>query len=469
MVSVPGEGSSFTLYLPRSHKATAQDATQEGFGRVRAVGAGGSTGPLAIANPFPSIEYNEVFEISDDRGNIEPGERVVLIIEDDALFAQVLLDLAHEKAFKGIVAARGDVALTLARKYKPDAITLDIKLPDQEGWTVLDRLKHDPQTSHIPVHVITAYEQERQPRAFGAFMHLQKPVSREQLAQAFDQIAAFAERNVRRLLVVEDDDVQRMSVVELIGGGDVETTAVATATAALEALQTEQFDCMVLDLRLPDMSGFELIDKIQRELGKFDLPIIVYTGKDLSEREETQLRQVADAIVVKEANSPERLLAETAMFLHRIEADLPESKRRMIAQVMRQDPVLTGKKVLIVDDDVRNIFALSSTLESYQMDVLYAEDGREGIKLLQQTPDIDVVLMDIMMPEMDGYETMQAIRKLDRFASLPIIALTAKAMKADRDKCIEAGASDYISKPLDIDQLLSLLRVWLYGRKEARA
>jgi HAMP domain-containing protein/CheY-like chemotaxis protein/signal transduction histidine kinase len=469
VVSVPGEGSSFTLYLPRSHKASVEPVTQEGYGRVRAVGASGSTGPLSTASPFPSIEYNEVFEISDDRGNIEPGERVVLIVEDDALFAQVLLDLAHEKAFKGIVAARGDVALTLARKYKPDAITLDIKLPDQEGWTVLDRLKHDPQTSHIPVHVMTAYEQERQPRAFGAFMHLQKPVSRDQLAQAFDQIAAFAARNVRRLLVVEDDDVQRMSVVELIGGGDVETTAVATATAALEALQAEQFDCMVLDLRLPDMSGFELIDKIQRELGNCDLPIIVYTGKDLSEKEEMQLRQVADAIVVKEANSPERLLAETAMFLHRIEADLPESKRRMIAQVMRQDPVLTGKKVLIVDDDVRNIFALSSTLESYQMDVLYAEDGREGIKLLQQTPDIDVVLMDIMMPEMDGYETMQAIRKLDNFATLPIIALTAKAMKADRDKCIEAGASDYISKPLDIDQLLSLLRVWLYGRKEARA
>jgi hypothetical protein len=243
---------------------------------------------------------------------------------------------------------------------------------------------------------------------------------------------------------------------------------VATATEALKVLQDQQFDCMVLDLRLPDMSGFELIDKIQKEL-QLDLPIIVYTGKDLTEREETQLRQVADAIVVKEANSPERLLAETALFLHRVEANIPEHKRRMIQQVMRKDSVLAGKRVLIVDDDVRNIFALSSALESYQMDVLHAEDGREGIKLLQENPDVDVVLMDIMMPEMDGYETMQAIRKLERFASLPIIALSAKAMKADRDKCIEAGASDYISKPLDIDQLLSLLRVWLYGRKEARA
>ena len=296
-----------------------------------------------------------------------------------------------------------------------------------------------------------------------------QPVSREQLADAFDQIAEFSQRDVKRLLVVEDDDAQRMSIIELIGGGDVETVGVATATEALEALGAEQFDCMVLDLRLPDISGFELIDKIQRELGQTELPIIVYTGKELTEKEESQLRQVADAIVVKEANSPERLLAETALFLHRVEANMPEPKRRMIQEVMRQDPVLAGKKVLIVDDDVRNIFALSSTLEGYQMEVFYAEDGREGVKLLQQIPDIDVVLMDIMMPELDGYETMQAIRKIDTLASLPIIALTAKAMKADRDKCIEAGASDYIAKPLDIDQLLSMLRVWLYGSKAARA
>ncbi|HKV38282.1 MAG TPA: response regulator, partial [Blastocatellia bacterium] len=254
-----------------------------------------------------------------------------------------------------------------------------------------------------------------------------------------------------------------------IGGSDVETVAVGTAAEALEALRVQEFDCMVLDLKLPDITGFDLIAKIQRDLGRYDLPIIVYTGKDLTEKEERQLRQVANAIVVKEANSPERLLAETALFLHRVEANLPEPKRRMIAQVMRKDPVLAHKKVLIVDDDVRNIFALSSTLESHDMEVLHAENGREGIKLLRETTDVDLVLMDIMMPEMDGYETMQAIRKIDSFASLPIIALTAKAMIADRDKCIEAGASDYISKPLDIDQLLSLLRVWLHRRKEAEA
>jgi len=469
VASVAGEGSTFTLYLPRVHKAAATTISQQTDTRTRSAAGGAPSGPLSLASPYPSVEYSEIFEIADDRGTVEPGERLVLIVEDDALFAQILLDLAHEKGFKGLVAGRGDVALTLARKYKPDAITLDIKLPDQEGWTVLDRLKHDSETSHIPVHVITAYEQQRQPRAFGAFMHLQKPVTREQLAEAFDQITAFAERDMKRLLVVEDDDTQRMSIVELIGGGDVETTDVATATEAIEALKNEEFDCMVLDLKLPDMSGFDLIDKIQKELDRNDLPIIVYTGKDLTEKEESQLRQVADAIVVKEANSPERLLAETALFLHRVEANMPEPKRRMIQQVMRQDPVLAAKKVLIVDDDVRNIFALSSTLESYQMEVLYAEDGRDGVKLLQQNPDVDVVLMDIMMPEMDGYETMQAIRKIEKFASLPIIALTAKAMKADREKCIEAGASDYISKPLDIDQLLSMLRVWLHGNKAARA
>ncbi len=467
VASVAGEGSTFTLYLPRANKVSAVVSSQQSSSRARSSAT--STAPLSPVSSFPMVEYNEVFEIADDRADVAVGDRLVLIVEDDALFAQILLDLAHEKGFKGLVAGRGDVALTLARKYKPDAITLDIKLPDQEGWTVLDRLKHDSETSHIPVHVITAYEQERQPRAFGAFMHLQKPVSREQLAEAFDQITAFAERDVKRLLVVEDDDTQRMSIVELIGGGDVETIAVATAEEAIEALKAEAFDCMVLDLKLPDMSGFELIDKIQTELDRSDLPIIVYTGKDLTEREENQLRQVADAIVVKEANSPERLLAETALFLHRVEARMPEPKRRMIQNVMRNDPVLAGKKVLIVDDDVRNIFALSSALESYQMEVLYAEDGREGVKLLQQNPGIDVVLMDIMMPEMDGYETMQAIRNIDAFASLPIIALTAKAMKADREKCIEAGASDYISKPLDIDQLLSMLRVWLYGRKAAQA
>jgi hypothetical protein len=305
-------------------------------------------------------------------------------------------------------------------------------------------------------------EQRQRALQQGAFTHLQKPVTSEVLGKAFDEIADFAARRVRKLLVVEDDDVQRMSVVELIGNGDVKTTAVATGEEALNLLKDERFDCMVLDLKLPDMSGFELIEKLQSDLGRHDLPIIIYTGKELTRKEELHLKKVADAIIVKEASSPERLLAETALFLHRVEADLPDSKRRMLAQVHRCDPVLTGRKVLVVDDDVRNIFALTSALEAHNMEVVHAENGYEGINLLKSEPGIEAVLMDIMMPEMDGYEAIAAIRQMEEFKQLPIIALTAKAMKADRDHCLEVGASDYISKPLDIDQLLSLLRVWLY-------
>jgi CheY-like chemotaxis protein/signal transduction histidine kinase/HAMP domain-containing protein len=469
--STPGEGSTFTLYLPRIFKAAPVSPAQGEDGESRSAGNGRHL-PAMQRTEISSTALGEVHEtelVKDDRTTIEPGERVVLIVEDDASFAQILLDLAHEKGFKGLVAMRGETALMLARKFKPDAITLDIKLPDRDGWTVLDRLKHDSQTSHIPVHIITGEEQRQRALKLGAFTHLQKPVSREDLVSAFDDITEFVKRRVKRLLVVEDDDVQRMSIVELIGNGDVVTTAVASGEEAITSLQNEQFDCMVLDLKLPDMTGFELIEKIQTDLGQQQLPIIIYTGKELTEKEETQLRKVTDAIIVKEASSPERLLAETALFLHRVEANLPEPKRRMLEQLHRRDPVLARKKVLIVDDDVRNIFALTSALESHNMAVTHAENGQDAIDLLRRSDGVDVVLMDIMMPGMDGYETMRAIRKINRFQGLPIIALTAKAMKADRDRCIEAGASDYISKPLDVDQLLSLLRVWLYRQEESRA
>jgi HAMP domain-containing protein/CheY-like chemotaxis protein/signal transduction histidine kinase len=475
VVSTPGQGSTFTLYLPRTYQTPAPfAATQHTRVETMRGGWGGMTnGALAAGGQAESMltlgEVSETGALRDDRDSIQPGERVLLIVEDDPGFAGILLDLAHEKGFRGLVAMRGDTALALARKFKPDAITLDIKLPDRDGWTVLDRLKHDAETSHIPVHIISGEEQRQRALKLGAFTHLQKPVSREKLASAFDNIAAFAQRGMRRLLIVEDDDTQRMSIVELIGNGDVQTTAVATGEEALAALQGERFDCMVLDLRLPDMTGFELIEKLQTDLGLNDLPIIVYTGKELTGKEETQLRKVADAIIVKEVSSPERLLAETALFLHRVEANLPEPKRRMLEQLHRSDPVLARKKVLIVDDDVRNIFALTSALENHNMDVLHAESGQEAIDILQKTQGIDVVLMDIMMPGMDGYETTRAIRGMNEFERLPIIALTAKAMKADREKCIEAGASDYISKPLDIDQLLSLLRVWLYRKEDGRA
>ncbi|MDQ2977266.1 MAG: response regulator, partial [Acidobacteriota bacterium] len=469
MISTPGEGSTFTFYLPRNYVpagATNAQATQSRQRDVKEIEAAWT--PVdSFDSEAMALLSNESAAILDDRNDIQSGDRVVLIVEDDISFAGILLDMAREKGFKGLVATNGTMALALAHRYKPAAITLDIRLPDRDGWTVLDRLKHDPETSHIPVHIITVEEERQRALKQGAFNHVQKPVTREDLGKAFDDIGEFTQR-VRKLLVVEDDDVQRMSVVELIGNGDVKTTAVATGQEALDILKDERFDCMVLDLRLPDMSGFELIEKLQTDLGRHDLPIIIYTGKELTRKEELHLKRVADAIIVKEASSPERLLAETALFLHRVEANLPELKRRMLAKFHRTDPVLAGRKVLVVDDDVRNIFALTSALETHNMQVVHAENGQEGIDLLKATPDIEAVLMDIMMPEMDGYEAITAIRQMEEFKQLPIIALTAKAMKADRDHCLEVGASDYISKPLDIDQLLSLLRVWLYRQEETK-
>jgi CheY-like chemotaxis protein len=404
-------------------------------------------------------------ELSDDRGDLAPGDRTLLIVEDDGAFARIMLDLARSKGFKGIVALRGDTALALAREYKPDAITLDIRLPVIDGWTVLDRLKHDSRTRHIPVHLISSVDDDQRQRALrqGALAFLRKPIDKDGVETALDEIRVFVERRVKSLLVVEDDETQRKAIVELIGNGDVESTAVGSGAGALEELRTKHYDCMVLDLGLPDMRGIELIETIRGDETLKDIPIIVYTGRDLTEQEELELKGFTDSIIIKSVKSMEHLLDETALFLHRVESNLPENKRRMLTQIHQADPVFSGKKVLIVDDDARNIFALTSVLERHKMEVYYAENGLKGIEVLKKTEGISCLLMDVMMPEMDGYETTREIRKMPEFASVPIIALTAKAMKGDREKCIEAGASDYITKPVDTEQLMSLLRVWLYG------
>ena len=370
--------------------------------------------------------------------------------------------MARQQEFKGIVANSGSAGLAMAQEFRPSAIILDIRLPGMDGWTVLDRLKHDPTTRHIPVHIMTVEEGRQRGLQQGALAFLQKPVSGEALHQALDKIKGFVSRAVRNLLVVEDDANQRLSIVELIGNTDVVTTAVGTGREALLAISQQHYDCIVLDLGLPDMSGLELIEHIKLQPNGEALPIIVYTARELSRTEETQLQRIAETIIVKDVRSPERLLDETALFLHRVQANLPAPKRQILEQLQSSDPVLVGKKVLIVDDDMRNIFALTSLLERYQMQVLYAENGQDGIEVLQNNPDLNVVLMDIMMPSMDGYETMRLIRQDNQFKSLPIIAITAKAMSGDRDKCIDAGASDYIAKPVNNEQLLSLLRVWLY-------
>jgi len=325
-----------------------------------------------------------------------------------------------------------------------------------------DRLKHDPKTRHIPIHIISVADERQRGLEMGAIAYLRKPSSPAALRDVFANIRDFVERPRRNLLVVEDDEQQRRNIVELIGNGDIATVAVGSGADALQALRSDRFDCLVLDFGLPDMTGIELLERARREVGPIAMPIVIFTSKDLTQTETSELRRLADTTVVKDVKSIDRLVDQTALFLHRAEASLSESARHMLEQLHRTDPLLASKKVLIIDDDVRNIFALTSVLERYEMQILYAENGKDGIKVLQHNPDVDVILMDVMMPEMDGYETMRAIRKMRKFKSLPIISLTAKAMKGDREKCIEAGASDYITKPVETEQLLSLLRVWLY-------
>jgi CheY-like chemotaxis protein len=373
----------------------------------------------------------------------------------------VLLSLARDRGFKGIVAKNGSEALSLARKHRPTAVSLDVFLPDMLGWTVLNQLKRDPQTRHIPVQILTVEEERQYSLERGAFAFMNKPATTDGLAQALQKIKTFASPRIRELLVVEDDPAEQMSIAELIGFDDVRITAAGSGAEALSAMRTHTFDCVVLDLRLPDVSGFDLLSEIQRDPSLRETPIVVFTGRDLSEKEEAELRQKAKSIILKGVRSPERLLDETALFLHRVIADLPTSKQRMIETLHQSDEPLQGKKVLVVDDDVRNIFALNSILERRGMEVISANNGTDAIKVLEDLQDLSLVLMDVMMPEMDGYETMRRIRSNPRFRMLPIIALTAKAMKGDREKCLEAGASDYVAKPVDTGQLMSIVRMWL--------
>jgi CheY-like chemotaxis protein len=412
----------------------------------------------------PSLLLHQ--DVEDDRDEIADGDLVVLIVEDDHDFARTELELARARGFKGVVATRGDTGVALAHEYKPDAIVLDMKLPVQDGWQVLEHLKRHPETRHIPVHIVSGVVDGGTQAALraGAVAVLTKPVEADALDAAFAGISAFVERGVRTLLIVDDDADQRRAITELVGtGDDVEITAVGSSEEALELLEADgRFDCMVLDLKLPKMSGFALLEKVKTDERFRNLPVIVYTGSDLTRREETRLKKYAETVIVKDVRSPERLLDETALFLHRVESKLPADKRKMLEQLHSADDVFKEKKVLVADDDVRNVFALASVLERQGMEVLFAENGAEAVEALHSNPDVDLVLMDIMMPEMDGYEAIQRIRAERRFEKLPIISLTAKAMKGDRERSIASGASDYITKPVDTDQLLSLMRVWLY-------
>jgi CheY-like chemotaxis protein len=449
LTSTVGEGSTFTLYLPLTYVGPARSATTT----TPAIPM-----PAFMAQVLPARTEEQIV---DDRETIDPGDMVLLIVDDDPHYARVLLGLAREKGFKGIVATRGQSALALAREYRPTAITLDVFLPDMLGWTVLNSLKLDPSTRHIPVQILSVEEEGQHGLSHGAFSYLVKPATTEALEGALDRIRNYLTLRTKRLLVVEDNSLERESVVELLSHDDIEITAVGTAVEALEALRSHQFGCCVVDLRLPDMSGFELLQQIQADPALREVPIVVFTGKELTEAEDVQLRAIAKSVVLKDVRSPERLLDETALFLHRVVSDLPEPRRRMIERLHGSNEELRGRKVLVVDDDARNIFALTSALENYDMEVLGATNGRQAIETIRQIPDLSAVLMDIMMPDMDGYETIRQIRADRRLRTVPILALTAKAMRGDREKCLQAGASDYIAKPVNTDQLLSLLRVWL--------
>jgi HAMP domain-containing protein/CheY-like chemotaxis protein/signal transduction histidine kinase len=445
--SAPNAGSSFTLYLP-----------------IKYVGSSVALRPAAAqAVPVPAAAAERVVEpIPDDRLEIQPGDPILLIVEDDPHYARILLDLARDKGFKVLLALRGDDALDLAKQYQPTAVSLDVFLPDMLGWNVLSQLKQNPLTRHIPVQMVTLDEDRQHGLARGAFSFVTKPTTREGISEALAKIKEFSQPRRRRLLVVEDNKAEQMSIGELLGHNDIEIVNANTGQEALDIMRHEACDCVVLDLRLPDMSGFEVLECMRGDQALTDVPVVVFTGRELSATEDAQLHTMARSIVVKGVESPERLLDETALFLHRVFSDLPTDKQRMLERLNSSDEDLVGRTVLLVDDDSRNIFALSSVLERRGMRVLTATTGSEAIALVEETPDLAIVLMDIMMPEMDGYQTIEKIRGNPAYRRLPIIALTAKAMKGDREKCLEAGASDYLAKPVNTEQLLSSLRMWLH-------
>jgi CheY-like chemotaxis protein/signal transduction histidine kinase/HAMP domain-containing protein len=451
--STPAIGSTFTLYLPVRYVGPAGDSR---------VTIRDSLPPPERAFALNTLPDRTLEPVLDDRDAITPGDSILLIVEDDPHYARVLMDLAHDEGFKVLIAARGEEALDLALDFKPTAVSLDIFLPDMLGWTVLNQLKQNAQTRHIPVQIVTLDEDRQHGLTSGAFSFVTKPTTAEGVQAALSRVKEYVRPRRKRLLVVEDNPAEQMSIGELLGHDDIEIVTVGTGAEALTELREKAFDCIVLDLRLPDVSGFELLEEFRADESLSEIPVVVFTGRELSAQEEARLHTMARSIVVKGVESPERLLDETALFLHRVVTDLPAAKQRMLERLINSDEDLVGRVVLLVDDDARNIFALSSVLERRGMQVLTATTGADAIKLVEETPGLAIVLMDIMMPEMDGYQTMAQIRENPKFRRLPIIALTAKAMKGDREKCLEAGASDYLAKPVNTEQLLSALRMWLH-------
>jgi CheY-like chemotaxis protein/signal transduction histidine kinase/HAMP domain-containing protein len=443
--SAVGTGSTFTVLLSRVRNLPSLPAA-----------------PLPQPWPLPaSAPAIAMPAVADDRRGLEEGERSILIVEDDPVFAATLRDVCRAKDFKAICALTGEEGLGLARAHPPTAVILDLRLPGMSGWQVLETLKADSGLRHIPVHIISCEDPTRDVYARGAVGFLTKPATREELEGSLKNLEAVINKSIKDLLLVEDDDVLRGSIERLLAHDDIAVTGAPSGAAALAALEEKDFDCMVLDLGLPDMSGFELLKRLRADQRCAALPVIVYTGRELSREEERELREVSESIIVKGAKSEERLVDETALFLHRVVDKLGKSQQQVIINLHDRDFYLLDKKVLLVDDDMRNLFALSKVLEDRGLQVVKAEAGDKALSILREGADVDLILMDIMMPGLDGYQTTRAIRELG--IRIPIIALTAKAMKEDRDKCLAAGTNDYLAKPIDIDRLMSMIRVWLYA------
>jgi CheY-like chemotaxis protein len=468
LASEPGRGSTFTLVLPLApQNVISSGSFNEDFSSTRQTTSELASAAAAAVTAHASARREErgSVQVEDDREGMAASDRSLLIIEDDPDFQIVLRDLARERGYKTLVAGSADEGLEQAMRHHPRAIILDLSLPDHSGLTVLDQLKRSPATRHIPVQVVSGLEQTQTALEMGAAGYLLKPVPREELGCAIDALETRSGR-VRSVLVVEDDERQRESVCALLTAPEVTTLAVSNVAAALEQLRSRTYDCVVLDLQLPDGSGFELLEQMSSNGAYSFPPVIVYTGKDVTLDEERRLRRYSSSIIIKGARSPERLLDEVTLFLHQVETQLPPERQRMLAHARSREAVFEGRVLLLVEDDVRNIFALTSVLEPRGCVLRTARNGREALETLSADPKVDIILMDIMMPEMDGYTAMRELRSRDRFVKTPIIALTAKAMRDDQERCMEAGASDYISKPINVDKLLSLLRVWMPKRAE---
>ncbi|MBM7062562.1 response regulator [Pseudomonas sp. UL073] len=452
--STPGQGSTFTLLLPEHYSPRS--------GPPPLPTSSAPQPPRAAPAPSPEPPAPLTAHFADDRERLaQANSRCVLVIEDEPRFAQILYDLAHELGYVCLVAHGADEGLELARRHRPDAVLLDMRLPDGSGLSVLQRLKDEAPTRHIPVHVISVEDRSEAALHLGAIGYALKPTTREQLKGVFAKLEAKLEQRVKRILLVEDDALQRDSIARLIGDEDIEITAVELASDALALLRSTVFDCMIIDLKLPDMHGNELLQRMaSEEICSFP-PVIVYTGRNLTRDEEAELLKYSRSIIIKGARSPERLLDEVTLFLHKVEAELSSERQRMLKTARHRDKVFEGRRILLVDDDVRNIFALSSALEQKGALIEIARNGFEALDKLRSESDIDLVLMDVMMPGMDGYEATREIRKEPRWKHLPIIAVTAKAMKDDQERCLQAGANDYLAKPIDLDRLFSLIRVWL--------